>query len=385
MPRWDSELLSSIDPDTFRAYLSYRGWEQVQEAIRGASNWIAPARSAAIALPEDEQLEDYALRIRDALQVVAETHGESPDEILDQVLTITSDILRFRSVQDAFRDGSIPLDSGVDLFDGIRETLAVGAKSFRQHLPYYGQKNWPDAEAFLRKARLGQTERGSYIVTVLSRIPQIDDEEEVGPVDEQPTLPGMPTQERQILETLVEALAATREAIESYRETQDPVVFQEAVPKGVSLDLCAALVELTDRPGRSTVEVAPRWSPLVPVTRRLPEVLVFEPADVAPLRRAIDEFKQAEIEPEATVMGWIETLARHEEGTGPGEITIVAESGVPTGRKVRVALDTADYERAIGTHSRGARVIAAGTLTRIGNRFWLLDGRLIRDNLLDAP
>ena len=86
-------------------------------------------------------------------------HLQQPaEEILNEVLTITSDVLRFSSKEDVFRDGSIPLESGVEFFDGIRDTLAAGAKSFREKLPYYGQRNWPDAESFLRKARLGQTE-----------------------------------------------------------------------------------------------------------------------------------------------------------------------------------------------------------------------------------
>ena len=76
---------------------------------------------------------------------------------------------------------------------------------------------------------------------------------------------------------------------------------------------------------------------------------------------------------------------RHAEEPDLEKSLSSASPAVPAGRKVRVALTANDYERAVTAHRLGARVMVEGGLTTVGNRYWLLNGRLLRDDLFEPP
>lgn len=371
----EKAMLERIVPDDLRAYLLDRGWVQEGEGLRGVSVWFHQLSQERVLVPEIRTFDDYAQRVGDVITAIGTITGMDRESVVLDVELVNSDVLRFRSDEDTGDDASIPLRDGLEFYQGIRGILVAAAKAYREKRPFFSNKHGRFAKEFLQSARLGQTETGSYVVTVLSRLahrPASGSDS----VEEQ-TLPGVPTVNRMILVTLVESLVAAKAAVTTYRETQDTEAFEESVFKGVSADLCDALIKMTGASGRSKVDVSASWSPVLAPSTELPEIVSFVPTDIPALRIASEELRAASVEPATLVSGWIDTLSRHTEETGPGTVVVVAESGAPPGTKVSTSLTADDYDRAIIIHREGGRVLVSGDLTRSAKRSWLTSARII--------
>lgn len=215
---------------------------------------------------------------------------------------------------------------------------------------------------------MGQTERGSFVVTLLTPVvpPPIP-----APLD--PEWPVAEPRERKVSKRLVEALEATRRSVEM-AASGDTAAFGEAVPQGVSANLCEALATLTER--FSTLEVGVAWArsfPADPPSR----TVQFDRAAAPILQAAARAFRDRAPKEGVEVVGFVQRLHRDEEETD-GEISLHARIPGSAGRMhpITAILEEADYERAIEAHRRKLTVIAEGDLHRIGRRWRLRNPRI---------
>jgi hypothetical protein len=178
--------------------------------------------------------------------------------------------------------------------------------------------------------------------------------------------------ERRVTATLVEGVIAAKEAVsEVRRESRDLTVFQEVVERGVSANLCDAIVLAGTGDDTAEVQVtvdwASGWTP--PANRETPTVS-FDPADVrvvesgALFLRQLGPFEGVEVE------GFVRHLDR---GTEDRIGTIVIE-GIAAGERRNVYVELADeaYRTAIAAHEERQQVAVRGTLVKDG-RHWVLN------------
>jgi hypothetical protein len=339
--------------------------------------WVlpnGPDEARQILVPENPSFDDFTSRLSEAVRALASEAGESMAGLLSQLIAAASDVIYFVADHETPVDGSIPLSDGVALFDGIEQSLKASAKAAKEKRAYYGNRYGRLATAFLRRARLGQTETGSYVVKVLARVAT----PETAASGEQITAPGITSPERAIVFTLLRSFAATKQAIDAFATTGDTAAFYDAVSDGVSADMCDAIVRMLRADARSAIDVTARWSPLAVPQEDVPTEVKFVIQDIEPLTVASDRLKASEVVEDARVSGWVEGLSRSEEGFGPGVATIVSDGPIPSrGSRVRAHLTGDDYSVAIGAHESGERLAVAGSLAQEGNRYWLHNARLV--------
>lgn len=374
------ETLQAIQPALLEAHLVRHGWTRTGLRRPAATmwTWVDPDTEQRYQLlaPEDASFDDYTNRLADALRVLAAAHDKRPAVLLADLLTGPADVLRFASQAPIRSDGSIPAIHGLKFFKGIEDTLKASAKAQRERRSYYGNLYWDRAKAFLQSARLGQTEVGSYVVTVLSSVPggAIEMDEETG----QLTVPGSPRMERFIVETLMRALQAARSAVDEFTSGGDVSAFQDAVSDGVSSDLCSGLAGLTEGSGGAGVKVSVQWSPLLDVPRDTPSEVDFDAEDVHPLEVGAETLRSVKVETDAQVSGWVETLHREEDQPGPGVITLVVDEGpIPRGQKARIDLSATDYTKALRAHGASRHITVSGDLVQESGRNWLHNARIV--------
>lgn len=217
---------------------------------------------------------------------------------------------------------------------------------------------------------MGQTEHGSFVMTIQSSVP--------------PSLQGnlfsegLPPEpaepfERRVTKTLMQAIAALREAADESAATGDIRPFREAVPLGVSANLCDALIGLQDGTASDWLEVGVSWAP----ARRMEEPdiqgCVRIPREVSPLlREATRAFKRVVPLEEFGLQGFVTDLHREDSPVGTITVSGVVDDRI---RKVRVDLDSVDYDRAISAHRDRLPVICEGDLIREGKGFVLKNAR----------
>ena len=226
-----------------------------------------------------------------------------------------------------------------------------------------------EAAALAGRIRLGQTEQGSFVVTLAT--PPI-----VTRKTQQPSFfpdddIGDDCDERQLTRRLAEAVAAARQAAEE-AVSGGGGAFEDAVDRGVSANLCEALAALVEP--FPTLDVGVRWAWTRPLNAPR-QTVRFAKADAPILRAAARSFRAREPKPDTTLFGFVQRLQRP-EAEDDGTIGLRARIDDCI-RSVAVVLKQSDYEAAIRAHKDKALVQLRGDLERTGERWRLLNPELV--------
>lgn len=201
---------------------------------------------------------------------------------------------------------------------------------------------------------MGQTERGSYVLTIHSPVaPELRTET---PAD-QPF-------ERQVTQTLTRSLVSLRSAAQRALDNGDLQPFRTAVQHGVSANLCDALVGLGQISPRNGVEVSVTWSKLRPA-QELARWSMRIQADLLPvMQEASRLFKETEPVEEFELLGFVERLERP-VGAALGTVSVSALMDGQA-RRVVIELGESDYQQAVQGHQQSRPVSCTGDLVREG-------------------
>lgn len=376
----DRAVFESIDPSLITRHVRARGWKPVA----GSSSDVLvfsygddASEAAMVWLPQSKRYSDYASVVRDSFATIAEVEKKSHLELLDDLQTQgIGDVIRVSSVDQLNeRDYTLALAEGIRLHDQARLMALAGAwnaslgKELRAIHP---QTPRLEISSYMKKLRLGQTERGSYVLRLISPLSP--------PPEDRPELPfeslpeKMPFERRAIM-ALNSSLKALKAAADDALRFSDFrfAPFEEAVEYGVTANLCEAVAPPSPDPWRP-VSVRITWSDLLPATTALKdESTFFGNAELQHINAAAAEFRKRNPE-RITLRGLVTDLHRSERLTaGRGEIRVY---GIVSGRQryVAISLSAEDYERAVDAHKNFIEISVEGTLLRKPTQL-----------LLDAP
>lgn len=366
----DRKALSEISPGALSAYARTSGWTKTG-TYGDHSDVYTAKRLPEILLPRHESLGDYASVVSRLLEIFAKAAELDELALYRDLVTADRDVIRVRAAEG--EDGSVTASDDIRLIHGARDMLLAAACSVQNPQRVYRAGANREANTYLEHVRLGQTEQGSFVVTLLSPVvpPPIQQaliEEVVS--DDDPF-------ERRITKRLVGALAATREATERTVGGEFDA-FAKTVQLGVSANLCEALVEVIE-PFRS-LSVSVTWARTRPV-KVVRNVVRFSGPDVPVLREAARSFRDREPRPDVDIFGIVRVLTR-EETDVDGTVTLLAFID-GRNQSVKAVLKQSDYEKAILAHKEKAPVVMRGDLERIGQRWRLLNpviSDVIREN-----
>ncbi|MCX6011850.1 MAG: hypothetical protein NTV30_00240 [Chloroflexi bacterium] len=362
----DRDVFDSLRPDAISNYLRVNGWSEIRRVdgeltILGKAN--REGKNQLIWMPVSEQFSDYVPMVSRLIKTVADTEDKSEQQIMDDLQTVAiGDVIRVRTFNPLdIHDHTIPLADGVSLLRRSRMITMAAASSTVKKLPVHPRQPASEVNQFVRNLRLGQSERGSYMIRLIAPITEVPETGELNGIPEK-----IPFTRRVIME-LVKSLNALKYVAEDNRDRGRFLfnTFREAVPSGVSANLCEALIDVEEKEAFvNPIEVSVTWSYVLKFPEHLPTVPIHFDSSVFPyLRQAAKEFraKNPEI---VTVKGWIHTLEK-ESRSGPGNIRII---GVASGkhRSVRVHLDSETYNMAIDAHKKDELVSVTGTLVADG-------------------
>ena len=355
----DKGALSAVSPTALSAYARVAGWIKV-ESFGEHSDVYSGNELPEIVLPRTPQLGDYAYVVSQLIGIFAQVAGTDELSLYRDLVTADRDVIRVR-VDDA-NDGSVAISAGIALMEGASEMILAAACSLSDPRPLYRSGANRNAADYLRQVRLGQTEQGSYAVTLLTPVVPPPIQLELVP---NLTLDSVPI-ERQVTNRLVEALTATRRATER-TIGGDTSAFLDYVQYGVSANLCEALVKLAEP--FPTLDVSVSWARTRPM-KTVRDDFHFDNEFVPILREAARSFRSREPQPDVRLFGFVQRLKRDEREID-GTITLRSNIDGRT-RSIEAVLDQFDYERAIRAHSDKALVVCEGDLERVAQRWKLL-------------
>ncbi len=361
----DATALSAVAPKALHAYLRANDWEKV-EAYGDKGDVYARPDAPEIVAPASSDFIDYAETLGRVISILSRTETRSELSILRDLSVADTDLIRVRA-QEAEDDGSIGLEAGVELIQQSRNLLLAAACSASRPQRAYRAGKIREATEYLNDVRIGQTERGSFVVTLLSPVPP-----SLTPAAQGTFWPELQEEpfSRKVTRTLRDALHAVKEAVSLANRGDGIEAFESRVPKGVSANLCDAVAKLIV--GGNGLDVSLAWA----LTRPAPERRVgvrFPRSDADILGEAAKVLREREPRPGERLQGFVTALAKGSEAD-LGRVTLKAMIDDKLS-SVRIYFDPDDYKRVVEAHREWQPVSLEGDLQREGQRWKLLNPR----------
>lgn len=364
----DKEPFALLNPADVAAYLQTTGWQKLDDKPGYRSVWLKSygGDTADLLLPVDRTVGDYLPRMVDAVRLIATLEERAESEVLTDLQHASTDVLRIRLAYSDAADGSIPLLQGERLVESATEMLTAAGSAVNSRKPYFPGNRPDEVRLFVQGLRLGQSERGSYVMKVLSRVaPELK--------QEQKTLFGEPEPpfERKAVAGLNRALIALRDAVDLAATNFSAKVFQDAVAHGVSANLCQALA------GMNTANPQPvdqlrfgfTWARSRPFDSAPPREVCFRAESFPIIAEAARVLKAVAPQDDQEIQGYVVKLQQRDDGGVASVATFL--DGQP--RKVAISLTAEDHKRAIDAYDKRIEIRCRGNLTKSGQLWTLQD------------
>lgn len=382
----DATTLRTLRPLEVAAYLRAKGWREEADLNGKASLWLLQQPEGSdfdVTLPLRRGLADYSLRMEELLTTLANVEQRSQLDVLRDVLTTTSDLIRVRAPSREAEDGTLPLEQAVTFVERSRDMLLAAACAAIDKRAFFAKRKPQQAMEYLGHVRMGQTERGSFVITLLSAVPP-----ELRPAQAE-LLPVDPPEpyERHVTRTLMIAIAAAEGAAQRAAVNGNMAPFNEAVERGVSANLCEALVGLSDVSPGQGLDIQMSWARTRPVAYLVPHRVQFDSDSIVIIAEAARHFRETAPIEDFDVDGFVTRLNR-----GPsvleGDVTV---SALVDGKMKSIVLGLGPdaYSEAVRAHDDRRTIRCVGDLTKEGRGYRLLNPRhfvvVLQDEGLIGP
>lgn len=367
---FDLDALRAVSPAALSGFARSEGWSKVGPFGEYADIYAGEGYPE-IVIPRSEQVADYASVLSRLIGVFAEIGNRDELSVYRDLVIADRDVIRVRA--GGATDGAVALDDGVAIVSHARDMLQAAACAARNPQTVYRAGANKEAAEYMRRVKLGQTEHGSFVVTLLAPVPPLLSHQPSFPGDAWAAFEDEPL-ERMVTRRLADSLTASRAAVEAVG-SGEACAFDRAAPSGVSANLCEAVAELIERSGDLTVGIT--WARTRPAPEKHQRT-TFSNSDSGILREAARTFRQRQPRPDVTLHATVYALKRdhHEE---PGEITLKAVVDDKL-CSVGVRLDPHDYGKASRANLEKTPVIVSGDLERVGQRW-----QMTRAKIHDVP
>lgn len=369
----DVGVLSAIRPLEVASYLRSRGWAESSSVALTSSTWEKAASAGAgyeILLPLNRHLRDYPYRINDVLTTLEAVEDRSQLEILSDLMSTSSDVIRVRSLGPEAADGSIPIDEGVGLVEHARDMMVAAACAALEPRAAYPGRKAKEVTEYVSKTRMGQTERGSYVVSIISPVAPCLAAAEEGKLFEDTCADDEEPFERLVTVTLSRGLHAMGLAAERAASTGTLEPFLEAVKSGLSANLCAAIAGLAHGDGElGALDIDVSWSRARPQASSTPSHFSVESDAVPVIEEAGRLLRSREPQEHFRLYGPVFRLQQRPDESR-GTITVVGMVD-DRPRNVVVELEGPEYHLAISAHENHEPIVVTGDLVKDGRSYVL--------------
>jgi hypothetical protein len=293
----------------------------------------------------------------------------SRQQLLRSILAGPNDLLRIQARVPDLTPGLIPIDAGAHLAEEARNLIAAAACAALRPQMSYPSRKPAGVPEYLDRVRLGQTEVGSYVLTVYSPL----EEPTLAPVDDRLFAVESVPFGRRVTKKLTTALEATRTAVGSVRSGRKYEVFMDAVLEGVSSNLVQAIATMVQpESGVESIDINVTWGRAFPA----PETdwtARFTPDDTPVLKDAAALLRGESPQTGYTAFGHVVGLQRP-EGALVGNVRIITDVDGRL-RIVETTLSGDDYDVAIEAHKTKSLVVCTGDLVKRGRTLWVDEPR----------
>lgn len=380
------DMTLKLNPLAVTKYLSETNWElyPIKRNDIKIFQYKKEDLFEQVTIPLDKKLRDYKNAMYDAVCKIAYVEKKSVEQLMLYLLNPNTDILKIRLDKKEVESGNIMFDDAIQLFVNAKKLIAATALDvINPKKIHYGRINEP-VRNFLSQCRFGQTEIGSYVVSVICPFvdfPKTEGYKKLNAFFDEEQYAYSLT--REVINRLMTNVATIKQKIddgnlESLANYDSPISsnFYEAL-SGLSMDT-----------EDTTVEFMAEWSPTVKSNQCKYNRILITNDYYEPIRtiiskiteytneriETVDKIKRLEVAPisdsreygtieRTEIVGKIIELkaAPVIDSREYGTIVIYVGDNARV-KSVTVKLDREDYDKAVAAHQHGKAVKVVGDL-----------------------
>ncbi|MGW3811103.1 hypothetical protein [Micromonospora sp. NPDC005113] len=352
--------------DDLEAYMQSVGWLQLPPGAMGTL-WMR--EESTVGVPHHAQEDPDA--ILGVLSRLAAAENRDVKAVAESARYYRIDVTHLRAANDYRITDTIPLEAAATIINSAKVMVRAVATTSGRERSEIGGNYSERGDRVLQDARMGHTERGSFVIPVLVRLPE---ETAALPQDSIDGFSEMVTPEpfeRRVTRTLAQSMAAVDKLIV---EPGRPATLERliaAVELGVSREFCDALSKVLAERAVGEFEARFDWAPSVRISSTAPRSVTIDADAQFLVQDAAEKLRANKIEPAQTFSGPIIAL-RHETSDPFGWASV---STVRNTRscEIRVRLPIDHYHEAVSWHRSNRPVIVTGRIRRDRSRRLFVD------------
>ena len=350
------EMTVHINPLNVVKYLKSLNWRVLprkNEAIKVLQCEIG-GKLLQVNIPMDETLFDYKDAMYDSIATVAESEGKSLEEVFLYLLNPNSDILKIRLERKNVEVGNILLDDAIGIYENIKKLLAATAQDVLHYRKYHQGRIDTSIQKFLSECRFGQTEVGSYVISVVC--PFVDNDVRQTSIfsDEYEKVNSLT---RKVTVRVMENLTRIKRDI-------DEDNLDSLTSASISANFYEALKGLNLQTEDIRVEFFAEWSPFVKSKPPINHSIILTYDYCQPIESIIQKLREHRRKT-SSIIGRIKKLESSPDAKSrdKGKITVTYLDKDNRARTLTTYLDATDYKRALEAHGNGWYVHLVGEIS----------------------
>lgn len=358
------DLTEKINPYAFAKYLKDTGWTifpTKKDYVKIYQIRKPGGDAFQVNIPLDINLSDYKRAMFQAIETVAFAEGQSTEQLLLFLLNPNTDILKIRLERKDIEAGNILFDDAIRIYENAKKLIAATAQDIIHPRRYHQGRMDDSISKFLSNCKFGQTEIGSYVVSVVcpfAELDEIDGYKQLSIFSEEERCAGSLT--RKVTNKIMTNVSFIKKNIDD-GEYERLVSDNES--SLISANFYEALTGLNLNEEGADVEFIAQWSPIVKKNRCTSNRILLSHNYYQPISTAVGKLRET-ANTKTKIFGKIKKLESVPDLSKrtSGKITVVYLDDNDMRRTVTANLKKEDYDKAIEAHSRGNHIEIVGDI-----------------------
>lgn len=314
-----------------------------------------------ITIPCDRNFSDYAFAIRKAIGTLSFTESKSEEQLILELLNPLSDILRVRHISSNVENGSILFEDAINLYDNAKKMLTNAALDVTNYKRIYKGRITDSVQQFISKCRYGQTEIGSYVISLVCPFVSIDDSGKAQQLsifsDESNAAISLT---RRATKKVMDSVCIIKNTIERGEDLSEVV---EDESQQISVSFIESLTNLNLAIPGSALEIKAKWAPTIHENVSQSNIVEISHDYYSPLQSVIEKYKADDEKESYIIEGKIADLKAppqlEKRTKGNAKLVYIADDSSRT-KSITLVLDPDNYNVAIRAHQEGKTIRAVG-------------------------
>lgn len=363
------DLTDQINPHAVVKYLLDTGWLQYKTKKTYIKIFQRNTRNGdfyQVTIPIDKTLSDYKEAMFEAIEQISLFEGQSTEQLMLYLLNPNTDILKIRLQKKNIETGSILFDDAINLFENAKKLIAATAQDVIHPKQIHQGRQEEAVSQFISNCKFGQTEIGSYVISVVCPFAELDDSAKYKQLsffsDEEQCANSLT---RKVTNRIMSNISTIKDNIDN--GDMNKLISEEG--DIISANFYEALTGMNIAEQDTSIEFIAKWSPVVKTNCYINDKIVLTHDYYQPITSVIEKLKE-NINTHTKVVGRVKRLESIPDASKrtSGKVTIVYLDENGYKQTVSIQLNRDDYIKAIEAHESGSHVEVIGEIENSGKR-----------------